>query len=69
MKGYFFAIVFIFMCLNGLALARSPATRALLPRFDRHNENVTVVIGSNAVIPCYVNNLGDYKVSFQPYFS
>jgi hypothetical protein len=61
MKSCLVTIAFILMGLNALALARSEANRSM-PRFDRQNENVTAVIGSNAVIPCYVNNLGDHKV-------
>jgi hypothetical protein len=34
-----------------------------MPTFDRHLENVTVIIGNTAVLPCYINNLGDHKVS------
>lgn len=36
---------------------------AVLPTFDRTNENVTVIIGSAAVLPCFISNLGDHKVS------
>ena len=35
----------------------------VLPSFDRQNENVTVIIGNYAVLPCFISNLGDHKVS------
>lgn len=31
------------------------------PRFDTRPINVTVVAGQRAVLPCLVENLGDYK--------
>lgn len=33
-----------------------------MPTFDRFIENVTVIIGNNAILPCYINNIGDHKV-------
>lgn len=35
---------------------------ALMPSFDRTNENVTVIIGNSALLPCFISNLGDHKV-------
>ena len=31
---------------------------------DKLIENVTVKVGQQAVLPCFVNNLGSFKVSF-----
>ena len=31
---------------------------------DRAVENVTVKVGQQAVLPCFVNNLGPFKVNF-----
>lgn len=36
----------------------------VLPSFDRQNENVTVIIGNYAVLPCFISNLGDHKVAW-----
>jgi hypothetical protein len=33
------------------------------PTFDRTNENVTVIVGNTAVLPCFISNLGDHKVN------
>lgn len=33
------------------------------PYFTRPIENITVPIGKEAVLSCYVENLGNYKVS------
>ena len=35
---------------------------------DRAVENVTVKVGQQAVLPCFVNNLGSFKVKFLSYF-
>ena len=32
------------------------------PTFDRLSENVTVIVGNAALLPCFINNLGDHKV-------
>jgi len=37
---------------------------AIVPSFDRTNENVTVIIGNSAVLPCFISNLGDHKVAW-----
>lgn len=37
---------------------------ALLPKFERPSENVTVIFGSTALLPCYISNLGDHKVAW-----
>lgn len=37
---------------------------AAMPSFDRPSENVTVIIGNAAVLPCFINNLGDHKVAW-----
>ena len=36
---------------------------AVSPTFDRQSENVTATIGSAVVLPCFISNLGDHKVS------
>ena len=47
-----------------LAMAKSPVVKQLQhPQFDRPSENVTVTIGSLALLPCFINNLGDHKVN------
>ncbi len=33
------------------------------PTFDRTHENVSVVIGTSAVLPCLINDIGDHKVN------
>lgn len=52
----FMYIVFILMFYIDVLVA-------VMPSFDRSSENVTVVIGNEAVLPCFINNLGDHKVS------
>lgn len=37
---------------------------ALMPSFDRSSENLTVIIGNSAVLPCFITNLGDHKVAW-----
>jgi hypothetical protein len=37
---------------------------AVMPSFDRPSENLTVIIGNAALLPCFINNLGDHKVIF-----
>ncbi len=37
----------------------------VMPSFDRLTENVTVIIGNSVVLPCFISNLGDHKVSDQ----
>jgi hypothetical protein len=39
------------------------STLAVVPTFDRSSENVTVIIGSSATLPCFISNLGDHKVT------
>lgn len=34
----------------------------ILPTFDRSSENVTVIIGNSASLPCFISNLGDHRV-------
>lgn len=36
----------------------------LMPTFDRAYENLTVIIGSSATLPCFITNLGDHKVAW-----
>lgn len=38
--------------------------QAVAPVFDRPSENVTVIIGNPAVLPCIITNLGDHKVAW-----
>ncbi len=55
-KFYYFLIVNV--------LATSTATGMFVqPSFDRPNENVTVIIGNSAILPCFISNLGDHKVN------
>ena len=54
------AIICIFNVLGEVTKSKKFAQQ---PRFDRRSENITVIIGSLAVLPCYVNNLGDHTVS------
>jgi hypothetical protein len=35
----------------------------MVPSFDKPIENITVKIGQEAVLPCFINNLGSNKVS------
>ena len=35
-----------------------------MPTFDRAYENLTVIIGSSATLPCFITNLGDHKVAW-----
>jgi len=37
---------------------------AVMPSFDRPSENLTVIIGNAALLPCFINNLGDHKVIY-----
>ena len=46
----------------------SSLVQAVLPSFDRANENVTVIIGSSALLPCFISNLGDHKVGDTCFF-
>lgn len=56
--------LFLWLNLGILAQARREVLKQTMrPHFDRPSENVTVVIGSFAVLPCYVNNIGDHKVN------
>ena len=48
-----FALSSLF-CINSLL--------AVMPTFDRSTDNVTIIIGNAAVLPCFINNLGDHKV-------
>jgi len=58
-----FLRLFIGVNLVILTLGRNPVIqKPVMPNFDRPSENVTVIIGSFAVLPCFVNNLGDHKV-------
>ena len=31
---------------------------------EKSTENITIKVGQQAVLPCFINNLGSYKVSF-----
>ena len=33
---------------------------------DKSSENITIKVGQQAVLPCFINNLGSYKVSLTP---
>jgi len=46
-----------------LSITLFHSTLAVVPTFDRQNENVTVIIGNSVVLPCFISNLGDHKVS------
>ena len=50
-------LIISMICLNVRSIL------AIVPSFDRTNENVTVIIGNSAVLPCFISNLGDHKVN------
>jgi hypothetical protein len=50
--------LFVILTVNILATSST----FIQPTFDKSNENVTVIIGNSAVLPCFINNLGDHKV-------
>jgi hypothetical protein len=52
---------FYLLILLNVILNRVSAT--VMPTFDRLSENVTVIIGNSVVLPCFISNLGDHKVS------
>ncbi len=35
--------------------------------FDKTIENIVVKVGQQAVLPCFINNLGSYRVSLNIY--
>lgn len=53
-------VLFTLSCLAAITMIR-----AVSPTFDRPTENVTVIIGSSATLPCFISNLGDHKVSWR----
>ncbi len=55
--------IFFGLLMVSLTLGHdSDIQKLAVPNFDRPSENVTVIIGSFAILPCFVNNLGDHKV-------
>ena len=52
--------IFVILTVNILATSST----FIQPTFDKSNENVTVIIGNSAVLPCFINNLGDHKVLY-----
>jgi hypothetical protein len=52
----FFVTILINVILNHVSAT-------IMPTFDRQSENVTVIIGNSVVLPCFISNLGDHKVS------
>ncbi len=56
MSYLFFLIILINVILNHVSAT-------IMPTFDRQSENVTVIIGNSVVLPCFISNLGDHKVS------
>lgn len=56
MSYLFFVIILINVILNHVSAT-------IMPTFDRQSENVTVIIGNSVVLPCFISNLGDHKVS------
>ena len=52
----------IFVLLVIQILCSTDLILAAMPSFDRPSENVTVIIGNAAILPCFINNLGDHKV-------
>lgn len=60
MDSTYLIVNFLLMC--NLLIATTNAM-FIQPTFDRTNENVTVIIGNSAVLPCFISNLGDHKVN------
>ena len=60
MDSTYLIVNFLLMC--NLLIATTSAM-FIQPTFDRTNENVTVIIGNSAVLPCFISNLGDHKVN------
>jgi len=58
MDSIFLLKFYIFIIVNILATS----SMFIQPTFDKSNENVTVIIGNSAKLPCFINNLGDHKV-------
>ena len=60
--------VFISVFTILLFLVNKILSMHLQPSFDRHIENVTVVVGNTALLSCFINNLGDHKVKKNEFF-
>ena len=54
--GFYVLYIVITFCVNSVLSAA--------PSFDRLTENITVVIGTSANLPCFISNLGDHKVNY-----
>lgn len=58
-----FKFYLLLIVMNCLAITTTSGM-FVQPTFDRPNENVTVIIGNSAVLPCFISNLGDHKVAW-----
>lgn len=69
-SSFLFYIKHALIVLFLLNLIATTTTDAMFvqPTFDRSSENVTVIIGNSAVLPCFISNLGDHKVNKQSFF-
>ena len=49
---------------NGMKgkMGRTPSTATLRPEIPEALPNITVAVGREAILPCVVKNLKDYKV-------
>lgn len=56
-------MLLLIILLNLLASTTTTDAMFVQPSFDRASENVTVIIGNSAVLPCFISNLGDHKVN------
>ena len=43
-------------------MGRTPSTASLRPEIPEALPNITVAVGREAILPCVVKNLKDYKV-------
>ena len=43
-------------------MGRTPSTATLRPEIPEALPNITVAVGREAILPCVVKNLKDYKV-------
>lgn len=57
-------IAMLIIILNMLlSLFNNNVLATVMSSFDRTSENVTIIIGNSVVLPCFISNLGDHKVS------